>query len=88
MFYKNVSCSVKTFYGVTFNPGETKEVNQHINDRCMILADAPTTEVKEQKQPSSAQSKKEPPKKEEPKKEEPKTEVKPEEKPSTESAKS
>lgn len=30
MFYKNTGPSVKTFYGVTFKPGEVKEVNGRI----------------------------------------------------------
>ena len=36
MFYKNTSLTKKTFYGVTFGPGETKEVNGFINDVKMI----------------------------------------------------
>ena len=37
MYYKNVSLSVKTFHGVTFKPGEIKEVSQNINHKLMIL---------------------------------------------------
>lgn len=36
MLYKNTSIIAKTFYGVTFKPGETKEVSQYINDPKMI----------------------------------------------------
>ncbi len=39
MFYKNVSYSVKTFHGVTFKPGEIKEVDKYINNKFMIPAD-------------------------------------------------
>ena len=37
MYYKNVSMSVKTFYGVTFKPGEIKEVKNYINHKFMVL---------------------------------------------------
>ncbi len=40
MLYKNVSYTVKTFYGVKFNPGDTKEVNGVINDKWMVLVDS------------------------------------------------
>ncbi len=33
--YKNISCSVKTFYGVTFEPNDVKEVPGYINDKGM-----------------------------------------------------
>lgn len=73
MFYKNVSYSDKTFYGITFKPGETKEVGNYINDRFMILADAPVKKDKglpqdnqEQQKPSSEKSKKDTEKKSEP----------------------
>lgn len=36
MFYKNTSYITKTFYGVTFKPGEVKKVNNFINDSKMI----------------------------------------------------
>lgn len=70
MFYKNTSYSDKTFYGVTFKPGETKEVNGPINNRWLIPVDDPDTKVetKVQQKPSS-----------EPKKDAPKPEVKKEE---------
>lgn len=34
--YKNISCFPLTFYGVTFNPNETKEVSKFINHPKMI----------------------------------------------------
>jgi hypothetical protein len=33
--YKNIGCSTKTFYGVTFNPGDIKEVPGYINSQGM-----------------------------------------------------
>lgn len=36
MIYKNTSYTTKTFYGVKFKPGETKEVSGFINDPKMI----------------------------------------------------
>lgn len=60
MFYKNTSYSAKTFYGVTFGPGEIKEVEGIINNRWMIPANDPdTTVTKVQKEPSSGRPKKE-----------------------------
>lgn len=41
LFYKNVSDTVKTFYNVTFNPGETKSVPGYINSLYMIRCDEP-----------------------------------------------
>ena len=32
LIYRNDSNAIKTFYGVTFAPGETKEVSGYIND--------------------------------------------------------
>ena len=44
LLYKNISNSAKTFYGVTFQPGETKEVSGYINQSYMIRVDeAPAT---------------------------------------------
>lgn len=57
MFYKNISTSVKTFHGVTFKPGEIKEVSDYINHRFMILSDKPTSSNMQQK-PSSEKPKK------------------------------
>lgn len=34
--YKNISYSAKTFYGVTFKPGETKSVPGYINVKGMV----------------------------------------------------
>lgn len=39
MYYKNISNSVKTFYGVEFKPGSVKEVPGFITDRHMIVTD-------------------------------------------------
>lgn len=68
MYYKNVSYSEKTFYGVTFQPGETKEVDQYINNKFMVLVDKVENTEKEEKEspqqinkqqkPSSEKSKK------------------------------
>lgn len=68
MYYKNVSYSEKTFYGVTFRPGETKEVDQYINNKFMVLVDKVENTEKEEKEspqqinkqqkPSSEKSKK------------------------------
>ena len=59
MFYKNVSTSVKTFHGVTFNPGDIKKVDKYINDKWMILADKPLKGNETQQKLSSDKSKKE-----------------------------
>jgi hypothetical protein len=66
MFYKNVSYSVKTFHGVTFQPGEVKEVDKFINSPFMILADAKENKTdkklpqdnQDQQKPSSEKPKK------------------------------
>ena len=34
--YKNISFSAKTFYGVKFNPGETKSVPGYINHKGLV----------------------------------------------------
>ena len=68
MFYKNISYSTKTFYGVTFKPGEIKEVAGDVNSPWMIEVEAPKapvtpTEVqKPQQKPSPDKPKKETPK--------------------------
>lgn len=36
MIYKNLSRTTKTFYGVTFGPGETKEVSGNIVHKDML----------------------------------------------------
>lgn len=54
MYYKNVSSSVKTFHGVTFEPGQTKQVSRYINNKYMILTnDKPIETQKKQQKPSS-----------------------------------
>jgi len=60
MFYKNTSCSVKTFYGVTFEPGQINEVADYINDRFMVPVDKPAekSKIEVQQKPSPAKSKK------------------------------
>lgn len=54
MIYKNISTCKKQFYGVTFNPGETKEVPGYVNDAKMILSTLPEEEKakKASKQPT------------------------------------
>lgn len=80
MFYKNISYSEKTFYGVTFKPGETKEVNDFINHKLMIRVDDPVINPSnKQQKPSPEQPKKET-HKDQPKKEQPKQVVKTESK--------
>ena len=37
MYYKNLASFEKTFYGVTFKPGEIKEVPGFINDKQLIV---------------------------------------------------
>lgn len=39
--YKNLSKAVKTFYGVTFLPGEVKSVSGYINDRHFVKVAEP-----------------------------------------------
>lgn len=41
MVYKNISNSKKQFYGVTFKPGEVKEVPGFVNDKHMIASTLP-----------------------------------------------
>lgn len=45
-YYKNISLSVKTFHGVTFKPGEVKEVKDFINDDHMIVVEPKPSESK------------------------------------------
>ena len=54
MIQKNISTSKNKFYGVTFNPGETKEVRGYVNDAKMILSTFPEEEKdkKASKQPT------------------------------------
>ena len=41
MFYKNNSFVTKTFYGITFRPGDIKEVPGYINDKKFDVVAAP-----------------------------------------------
>ena len=41
LFYRNAGPSTKTFYGVTFNPGDTKEVSGRIYHHKFILVSQP-----------------------------------------------
>lgn len=52
MFYKNVSRSTKTFYGVEFKPGEIKEVPKYINHRFMVVVSEPKAEPAKVEQPA------------------------------------
>ena len=63
MFYKNLSYIAKTFYGVTFQPGEIKEVDGIINDKMVVpVDDSATKAVKPtQQKPSPEQPKDEKP---------------------------
>lgn len=36
MFYKNISNTVKTFYGIKIAPGETKDIPGNVNDISLI----------------------------------------------------
>ena len=65
MFYKNVSYSAKTFHGVTFQPGEIKEVSEYINDVFMVRVKDSQVKCMQQKL-SSDKFKKDAPKVEEP----------------------
>lgn len=66
MFYKNVSLSVKTFHGVTFRPGEVKEVGDYINNLFMVEVDE--NEVKNTEEEKPQQQKQQKPSSEKPKK--------------------
>ena len=61
MFYKNVSYTEKTFYGVTFKPGEIKNVPKYINNKWLIRLDdyAASKDSLSQQKPSSDKNKKE-----------------------------
>lgn len=41
MFYKNISNATKTFYGITFKPGDIKEVPGYINTGDFIAVAPP-----------------------------------------------
>lgn len=40
MYYRNTSRVLKTFQGVSFKPGETKEVSQYINDPMFVRVES------------------------------------------------
>lgn len=63
MYYKNLSNVAKTFHGVTFNPGEVKEVQSYINDSLMVVVPAEFVK-KPLKVDSKAEAKVEPKKEE------------------------
>ena len=37
LVYKNISSVTKTFHGVTFRPGEIKQVSNYINDKYFVM---------------------------------------------------
>lgn len=39
MKFKNISYSKRTYYGITFNPGEVKDVPGYINDNHFVRVD-------------------------------------------------
>lgn len=41
MWYKNISITVKTFYGIEFKPGDIKKVPGYINHPMMVVVDQP-----------------------------------------------
>ena len=49
--YKNLSHSVKTFYGVTFLPGDVKSVSGYINDPKFARLNDVTKPVSQPKTP-------------------------------------
>ena len=49
MYYRNLSNSAKTFYGVTFPPGETREVPSTINHKDMLRVSVPEVEIVDKK---------------------------------------
>ena len=57
MFYKNISIATKTFYGVTFKPGDIKDVPGYINDKGFERCDPPKAAPKSAAKPSAAASK-------------------------------
>lgn len=62
MIYKNISSSVKTFHGVTFKPGEIKEVPGYINSKYFIRVNSmpqePPRSVESVEKPSRSKTKK------------------------------
>ena len=57
MYYKNLSHSTKTFYGVEFKPGEIKEVASYINHKDFIIVAAPAKVEKVEPAPVKASKK-------------------------------
>lgn len=61
MFYKNNSDTAKTFYGITFKPGEIKEVPGYVNDkefeRVSTMPKEPPKRVESSKQPTRGRPK-------------------------------
>lgn len=52
MLYKNTSYAVKTFYSVTFNPGDTHDVPGPVNDPSMIrVVSQPAVQPAQSKKP-------------------------------------
>ena len=62
--YKNISYSAKTFYGVRFEPGETKSVPGYVNCSGMVRIFAPKAKPKTSKiiieEPIAARKRKKP----------------------------
>lgn len=72
MRYKNTSLAKKTFWGVTFKAGETKEVSGYINDPTFIRM--PDTAPVSKQEVAKPATNTQPPKKVEQAKSEPKSE--------------
>lgn len=60
MYYKNCTSTVKTFYGVTFKPGEIKDVIGYINSPGFVRTskpkEPPTEKVEKRKYTKRAKS--------------------------------
>ena len=54
-YYKNLSCSVKTFHGVSFQPGEIAAVPDFINQKYMIRIDNPKQQKPSSEKPKDAE---------------------------------
>lgn len=57
LVYQNASVATKTFYGVTFHPGDIKEVPGYINDDKFIRVPAKKGESKTQYKPAEQKNK-------------------------------
>ena len=53
IYYRNTSSATKTFYGVTFNPGEVKAVSGYINNDKFVKVDASELPVKPVEKPKT-----------------------------------